>query len=76
MRTCDTSTGSFLTAVQAVHNKNLDAAEGSFNFSLWPSSTPSPLLVIVAVTQDLPAARKSCWMPVKVIGTAILPSAL
>lgn len=28
MRTNDTSTGSFLLAVQAVHNKNLDAAQG------------------------------------------------
>lgn len=28
MRTHDTSTGSFLLAVQAVHNKNLDAAKG------------------------------------------------
>ena len=37
MRTADTSTGSFLTAVQAVHNKNLDAAKGNpFNSSLHP----------------------------------------
>ena len=35
MRTNDTSTGSFLLAVQAVHNQNLDAAKGeTFGFIL------------------------------------------
>lgn len=38
MRTNDTSTGSFLLAVQAVHNQNLDAAKGRMLCSLLSSS--------------------------------------